>query len=121
MGVGSDNFSLPAEFKLNIERRGDALHMAIDGELDLASVPVLTSHLREAEAGDASLIVLDLAGMSFIDSMGLRALLEAYARSGQNGDRLRITPGPPQAQRLFKLAGLLDKLPFVPPERDPAA
>jgi anti-anti-sigma factor len=87
----------------------------ISGELDVATAPTLDETLKQAEASDARAIVIDLTGVSFIDSTGLRALLEADARDGANAHpaRLQITGGSAQAQKLFKLAGVLDKLPFV--------
>jgi anti-anti-sigma factor len=57
--------------------------------------------------------VLDIDGVSFIDSTGLRAILEAHMRSQQNGNRLRFTKGSEQAQRLFALAAVDQVLPFV--------
>jgi anti-anti-sigma factor len=102
-------------FNIEIVNRDDGLLVRVEGELDVATAPVLDEALKRAEESGAGLIVVDLTGVSFIDSTGLRALLEANARDGQNagGDRLRITGGSEQAQKLFKLAGVLDKLPFV--------
>lgn len=92
-----------------------ALCVVAHGEIDVATAPVLDDVLRAAEASDAPEIVLDIEAVSFIDSTGLRALLEARARSRQNGDRLRLTRGTAQAQRLFALAGVDRHLRFVDP------
>ena len=51
--------------------------------------------------------------VTFIDSTGLRALIEAQLRSQQDSNRLRLTRGSPQAQRLFALAAVDQLLPFV--------
>lgn len=83
------------------------------GELDLSTAPLLEEALAAAEATDATPIILDIDAVSFIDSTGLRALLEAHARSQQNGNRLRFTRGSDQAKRLFTLAAIDDVLPFV--------
>ncbi len=112
--VGSDKWTMQVEFKIHIEEHGDTLRIIIAGELDLATVPQLNAQLALAEAGDSRLIVMDLERVSFIDSSGLRALLEAEARSRQNGSRLRITPGNSQAEKLFKLTGTHDRLHFLP-------
>lgn len=100
--------------------RDDGVRVRVEGELDVATAPALEEALKRAEASDASGIVIDLTGVSFIDSTGLRTLLEAHARDAGGPEearlpRLRITPGSEQAQRLFELAGVLDKLPFVAP------
>jgi anti-anti-sigma factor len=103
------------ERDFNIEAvHGDgSLRLVLRGELDLATAPLLKAALVEAEAGSSELIVIDLADVPFIDSTGLRALVEAHLRSQQNGDRLRISGGSEQALKLFKLAGVLERLPFV--------
>jgi anti-anti-sigma factor len=94
------------------ERDGVRL-VAVSGELDVATAPLLAARLMEAEAGEASLIVLDLSGVSFMDSTGLHVILSAHARSQQNGGRLRLTKGPEQVQRLLELCGAHDRLSFL--------
>jgi anti-anti-sigma factor len=92
----------------------------VAGELDVASAPALDDALQRAEVSEVAVITIDLDGVSFIDSTGLRALLEAHARDTRHPGpgRLEIVGGSDQAYKLFKLAGVLDKLPFVaPPEQ----
>ncbi|MEA2264490.1 MAG: anti-sigma factor antagonist [Solirubrobacteraceae bacterium] len=91
------------------------LRVRAEGELDVGTAPALDRALIEAEASAARTIVLDIEAVSFIDSTGLRALLAAQARSGRNGNRLRITRGGSQARRLFALVGVEARLPFVDP------
>lgn len=102
------------EFKIEVARGEDAVRVRVGGELDLAAAPALDARLREAEAGDESAVVIDLTEVSFIDSTGLRVLLAAHARSQLRGDRLLITGAGEQAQRLFELAGVAERLPFGP-------
>jgi anti-sigma B factor antagonist len=83
-----------------------------DGELDLSTAPLLEAALLAAEATGATAITLDIDAVSFIDSTGLRVLLEAHARSETDSRRLRLTRGSDQAQRLFSLAAVDDILPF---------
>ncbi|HEU0317793.1 MAG TPA: STAS domain-containing protein [Solirubrobacteraceae bacterium] len=103
------------DFDIESVWRGDALYLEVEGELDLATAPTLDEALIRAEASTAALVVIDLTGASFIDSTGLRTLLEAHLRSEADGNRLRITGASDQAQRLFRLAGLLDRLPLLLP------
>ncbi len=107
---------LPISRSINIDivNREGTLWVEIDGELDVATSPELEARLLEAEATDAPAIVIDLAGVSFIDSTGLRALLAANVRGQADSNRLRITQGGQQARRLFEVAGVLDRLPFIP-------
>jgi len=59
-------------------------------------------------------VVVDLSELSFIDARGLRVLLEAEARSRQDGGQLRFIAAQ-QGRRLFELAGGADPLTYVKP------
>ena len=85
-----------------------AVRVRPQGELDIATAALLEEQLVLTEGTSAMRVVIDLAGVSFIDSTGLRALLSAYARSKENGDRLRIVGASEQAMRLFTIAGVLE-------------
>ena len=81
-----------------------------DGELDLC-----TAHDLEAVlAAQSGPVVVDLRKLTFIDLTGLRVLLDADARSRQNGMNLRFIPSP-MVRRLFELAQLPDPLWYVEP------
>jgi anti-anti-sigma factor len=57
-------------------------------------------------------IVLDLDRVSFMDSAGVHVLLR-FAVSGRNRDRLVLSPGSPQVQRLLAVTGVRRYLSFV--------
>ena len=69
--------------------------------------------LKEVEiAIDAALprsLILDFAGVTFMDSSGIAVLLRAYRRLGALGGEVRVHNVPPQAARVLRAAGL-DKL-----------
>jgi anti-sigma B factor antagonist len=85
------------------ERRGTTHRIAPSGELDLATSPELERELLRAEQTDAEEIELDLAGLTFIDSAGIRVLISAEARSDADGSRLRIKAVTPVARRILAL------------------
>ncbi|MGI8801502.1 MAG: STAS domain-containing protein [Solirubrobacteraceae bacterium] len=108
-------------FKIDVADRDARQHLTVQGELDLATAPLLDEQISLAERTDAPLIVVDLATVSFMDSTGLTVLLRANDRSRHNGNRLRITEGPAQVQRLFEVAGVCSRLPLISPDdRHPA-
>lgn len=96
------------------ERSDDRHLIALDGELDLDGVERVTDELEQAEASDAERIVLDLSGLDFIDSSGVRLIVRADLRSRADGDRLRLIRGNARVQRVFELTGVLERLPFDP-------
>jgi anti-anti-sigma factor len=103
----------PPPMAIRTAHRADVYVVAPYGELDLASTPDLQRELERAERTDAAEIVLDLGGLSFIDSSGIRLVLQADARSRADGDRLRILPGRDPVHHVFVLCGLVDRLPFI--------
>jgi anti-anti-sigma factor len=101
-------------FDIDVVERDGIVYVAVDGELDLATAALLEAALAEAEATAATSVVVDLGRVPFIDSAGLEVLLRARDRSDKDGQRLRLTAGTPQVQRLFEVCGVLDELPFLP-------
>jgi anti-sigma B factor antagonist len=84
---------------------GEGVVVALAGEVDLATVPVVEDELRRAEASQ-DLIILDLRDVSFMDSTGIRMLVAADRRNRARGAALVIVQGSPQVRRLFELSGL---------------
>lgn len=91
-----------------IERRGEACVVRLNGELDLSEAARLSQALAAAEADSPTPLVLDLRRLTFIDSSGLRAILEADIRARRDARRLVLIPGPETVHRIFLIA-LLDK------------
>ncbi len=98
----------------------DTVRLAVAGELDMATVPALEAMLVQAQA-EASLVVLDLRELKFIDSSGLQLVLAADRRARVAGRRLVVVRGRGQIERLFGLLGidreleLVDQPPWVVP------
>lgn len=99
--------------EIRSERRGDEHVIALFGELDLSDADRVAEEIMRVEGTDAETILIDLAGLAFIDSTGVRIIIEADARSRGNGGRLRLLRGPRTVRRVFEIVGLNDRLPFV--------
>lgn len=98
---------------LRSERDGDVHTIALTGELDLASADDVEAELARVEATDAGSIVLDLSGLTFMDSTGVRLLVSAHARSRADTGRLTLRRGPAAVQRVMELSGVDVLLPFA--------
>ena len=93
--------------------RDGALVVVVQGELDMATSPQLDEALAEARDTNAASILVDLKGVSFIDSTGLNVLMRHVCAEDDRA-RFRLTRASAQAQRLFQLTGTSKYLRFVP-------
>ena len=87
--------------------------VALAGELDLSQVGLVEQALRGAERSKPETLVLDLSGVTFLDSSGLRLVLEADRRARVEGRRLTVVPGPEAVHRVFLIALLDKRLEFI--------
>jgi anti-anti-sigma factor len=101
------------DLMLRSERDGDVHTIRLFGELDLASAAEVEDELKALEATDAAAIIVDLAGLTFIDSTGIRLLIAAEVRSRADSNRLRVLRGPASVQRVFEICAVDGFLPFA--------
>jgi anti-anti-sigma factor len=90
----------------------DAVWIRLDGELDIHTTAQLQTAL-DAALHSRRLIVIDLRGLTFMDSTGLGALISANAVARRCGSRLVLIRGRDQVERLFELTGLTETLAVV--------
>ena len=100
------------EFAISSEQRDGERVIALTGELDLGTAERLAQELERAQADGESAIVLDLSGLTFIDSTGLRVIIEADEQLADGESAWAIVPGPDSVQRVFELTGTAERLPF---------
>jgi anti-anti-sigma factor len=98
-----------------LSARDDRSVLRVEGEVDLMTAGTLADALTAA-IDAASRLALDLAGVSFMDSTGLRVLLEARERAQARGVALELTVAAGGGvERLLALAGVLDLFPRSAP------
>jgi anti-sigma B factor antagonist len=98
---------------IDVSRAGERVVLRLDGELDLASVPQLEDAVESALLDGATEIVLDLRGLEFVDSTGLRAILAQDQRSTELGQTFALVRGPEQVQRLMHMTGVDEHLKII--------
>jgi anti-sigma B factor antagonist len=105
----------PREFAVASAREGGGmLTLRPSGELDIATAARLERALMHGrEPGDR--VVLDLAELEFIDSTGLRVIVQAVEAARMSGWELTLRQGPPAVRRVFEISGVLPALPFDAP------
>jgi anti-sigma B factor antagonist len=97
-------------FTIEVRPSGDGALVAPHGELDMGTQEELRAVLQEHAATGA--VTLDLAGIQFLDTSGMRLILETAEAARRDGFRFTVLPGTPAVQRLFEIAGVLELVPF---------
>ena len=98
---------------VDVRRDADMVVLRLDGELDLASAPLLEGEMERPEVGAAARVVIDLRDLQFIDSTGLRTIFTAHARSREREQEFAVTRGPEQVQRVLAITRLGEHLHIV--------
>jgi anti-sigma B factor antagonist len=95
---------------LDTSREGATIIIALTGELDLAGTVALEQELAAVE--DRA-VVLDLRGLEFMDSTGLRAIVVAATDAERDGRRFALVAGSEPVMRVFEVTRMRERLPFV--------
>jgi anti-sigma B factor antagonist len=97
----------PEPFSVTVDQDGTRAVVAVRGELDLATASQLESALLPG-LRDGGFAVLDLRGLEFMDSTGVRVIVAAHHAAQEHGGRLalvRTEPDGPVA-RVLEISGL---------------
>jgi anti-anti-sigma factor len=101
-------------FNLETERIGETLRVRLTGRFDLMHVGGVDELLRGTQRDiEHDSIVVDLRGVTSMDSSALQALVSAALRAKEHGGRFRLNRGPDKVHRIFELTGLDKTLDFV--------
>src|SRR5207302_5584943 len=108
-------WTLPVELLMDSEEWptdvGDSTAtVTLAGELDLATAPALRDHLNHLHASGVRSFVLDTAGVTFIDSVGLSVILALYRRCRDEDGSVIVKSPSRVMQRTLEVAGLFDVL-----------
>ena len=86
-----------------------AVRLVAGGELDMYVGPVILDRVSELAAEGVKLIILDLAAVSFLDSSGLRGIIQAGNLLAGRDGRLLIEGASGATQRVLEITGLLER------------
>ncbi|MET8908408.1 STAS domain-containing protein [Micromonospora sp. NPDC004551] len=86
------------------------VRLSLIGELDMATVQPLCDRVEQAIKSGASGLVIDLAGLSFCDSSGIRALMDARKAATSRGVAFQATNPQGVTRRTMEVTGVLDVL-----------
>jgi anti-anti-sigma factor len=97
------------DLTITVERSGRALVVAVDGDVDLSTAPMLRHALEAALSRAPRRIVVDLSLVRFLNVAGLEVLLDAHRRAAPGTD-LRLVATTRATRRPLRLTGTDERL-----------
>lgn len=105
LSTGRSKVDRPTDFVVDVAPNRDHVVVAPVGELDMATVPQLREAIEDLLDQRWDHLVVDLTGVTFIDSTGLELLLR---EEGQTSGSFELIVPPGQVERAIELTGLRD-------------
>ena len=102
------------EFDIRGERRAGSSVVSVFGEVDVATATRFREFLEATIENDFESVVVDLTGVTFIDSTGLGVLIGARKRCDAKGRPLRIVVSEPRILKVFEITGLTEVFEIQP-------
>jgi anti-anti-sigma factor len=109
----TDRIGAAPPLQIDAEPAPRGVRVRVHGEVDLATVGSIRRTIDECVAGGCERLVLDLQGVRFLDCAGVHLALETDAAARAAGWELLLIPAPASVHRVFEIAGVADRLPFV--------
>ena len=99
--------------EIAVSDTGGVRLLRLTGELDLAGVDRFERLLSADPTPEAATFVLDMRGLTFIDSSGLRALIMADQRVRAEGGRFIVVRGPDRVNEVLEMTGVAQRIELV--------
>ena len=93
---------------IEIKKNQEETIIEIVGRLDTITAPALDKTINE-DIGDTKNLVLDVKGMEYISSAGLRVLLTAQKKMQKIGS-MKVTGACEEVMEVFEMTGFVDVL-----------
>jgi anti-sigma B factor antagonist len=99
--------------EIAVSESGGMRRLRLTGELDMAGVDRFERLLTADQTSEATTFVLDMRGLTFIDSSGLRALIMADGRVRAEGGHLVVVRGPDRVNQVLEMTGVAQRIDLV--------
>ena len=96
------------DIEIEVAQRGGSTVVAARGEVDVATAPALRDGIDKAVDDGGGAVVVDLTGVTFIDSTGLGVLIGGRKRCIDAGRELRVVVTEPRILKVFEITGLTE-------------
>jgi|SRR5580704_8303447 anti-sigma B factor antagonist len=107
----------PEKFEIRDTSVGADQRLAVEGELDLSTVPALARSVEDRQRESRKNLTLDLSAVTFMDSSGLRLLIELGERARRERWELTLVASRHEAANaVLRMTGADSALPFEQPD-----
>ncbi|MGP1271962.1 MAG: STAS domain-containing protein [Phycisphaerales bacterium] len=96
----------PTNIRISTEMHGSAAVVRPVGDIDLSRSPVLREEIKKALGSKPARLVVDLAGVEYMDSSGVATLVEAMQLTKRGGHELVICSLTDRVRSIFEIARL---------------
>lgn len=103
-----------APLDVTVDDKDDVTTVRCRGELDMDTADMLTAVLNRVLTPGSRQVVLDLAGLDFLDSTGVRVLLNGLERARTVGSTLVVRRPQPIVERVLRISGIAGHLGLPP-------
>ncbi len=105
--------------QIQYESRGSAVIVRPMGDIDLTASPLLRQELKRVQVGRPGRLVVDLAGVGYMDSSGVATLVEAMQIARKNSTRMVLCSMQDRVRSIFEIARL-DSVFLIAPSSEEA-
>lgn len=105
-------------FKIEDEEIDGVPVVSASGEIDVATAPPLRDRLQALTTSGKSTVVVDLLGVTFLDSTALGVLVGALKRCREAGGDLPLVIEEPRILKVFEITGLTGVFPIFESVRE---
>ena len=102
-----------SSFAIDSQLQADTARMTVAGELDIATVGQLEAEVGTVLARGVRELILDLSGLTFIDSSALRLFIVLNDRAAGEDWQLSLIRPAGAAMSIFQISGAEEHLPFI--------
>jgi anti-sigma B factor antagonist len=99
------------DLAIDVVKRGDDTVLRLAGDIDIHSAPEITEQLTRLQGEGNRAIVVDLSGVSFLDSSALGALVAAHRAQTEAGGTLKIAAPRAHVLKVFRITRLSEVIP----------
>jgi anti-anti-sigma factor len=96
----------PEPLRVEVSEGPRSARIVLHGELEIASADTARRALDELLGRGLDAVVIDLSGLKFMDSTGVRFLVDGHDKARALGVRLSLVPGGDPVRRVVTVSGV---------------